>query len=213
MQSNALGHSLFNVAVLWPFNMFNKAVYDFVPRGKSGFFTGLAVAFGCGATLYAIRSPIRTDTVHQTADVASQALSDHRLRQQAIVLSNEVVNKLLKNDDVVILLRDLIIRVLQQTETKNALMMLVHNVGEDPYFQETIKKLIIRTINDPWIIEKVGELSSNTARGLLQNTDLQKQLVETLKNSAIAAMESEKVQEAAALNSRAIAKRFLTVWR
>ena len=193
--------------------MLKRIFHEITSRGKPGFFTGMGVTVGCGLILYAIRTPIRADTVNQTADVASEALSDHRLRQQAVVLSNEVVNKLLRNDEVTILVRDVLVRVLQQSETRNALMMLIHNVCDDKYFQETAKKFVIRTLNDPWIIEKINDISSTTAHNLTKNTSLQKEIADILKTSAIKALESERVQESGVSYGRTVFRRVFSIWK
>ena len=193
--------------------MLKKIFQDLSSRSKPGFFSGIGITMGCGALLYAIRRPIRADTVNQTADVASEALSDHRLRQQAVMLSNEVVNKLLRNDEVAMLVRDVLIHVVQQNETRNALMMLIHNVFEDPYFQETVKKFVIRTLNDPWIIEKVNDLASNTGHSLIQNPKLRSEVTGLLKNSAMSALDSEAVQDSGVLYGRTVFRRIISIWR
>jgi len=184
--------------------MFKRLSDRVLSSWRGGIFTGIGAVMGCGGVVYLLRHPLRSDTVHQTADVASEALSDIRLRQQAIVLSKEVVNNILRNDESLNLLKDLLLRLLQQEETRNGLMMLLHGVFEDPYFQETTKKFVVRILSDAWIMERLTQMTHELGGDLLANETTKSQMVEFLQSTAGTAIESQEVKEKAMSTGREI---------
>ena len=171
---------------------------------RGGVFTGVGVITGCGCLIFLLRTQLRSDTVHQTVDVASEALGDLRLRQQAIVLSKEVVHNILRHEESLELLKDLLYHLLQQQETKNNLMMLLRNVLDDPYFQETTKKFVVRILGDAWIMERLTAITQNQARDLTQNENTRAHMTEFLKLTLSSALESQELREKATSAGREI---------
>ena len=160
-----------------------------VASWRVGVVTGVGLITGVGGVVYIMQAPLRSDTVNQTADVASEALADVRLRQQAIVLSKEVVHNILKNEESLLLVQDLLSRLLQKPETRNSLMMLLRGVFDDPYMQESTKKFVINILSDKWIMERLHQITLDLGKDLLENEGSRAHMVEFLKNTALTTLE------------------------
>lgn len=58
---------------------------------QQGVVASIGACMGIGVLIFLFYNPVKEDTVHHTAIVASEALADIRLRGEATQLSKEVV--------------------------------------------------------------------------------------------------------------------------
>jgi len=190
-----------------------KFLGSIVNNWRVGVVTGIGLMTGVGGVVYVMQTPLRSDTINQTADVASEALGDIRLRQQAIVLSKEVVSNILKNEESLQLVQDLLSRLLQKPETRNSVMMLLRGVFDDPYMQESTKKFVVGILTDQWIQERLIQITRDLAKDLLKDEATRGHMVEFLKATALTTLEVPEVKERAIAKGKSVVWNVFTPWR
>ncbi|ESL09926.1 hypothetical protein TRSC58_02347 [Trypanosoma rangeli SC58] len=179
---------------------------------QQGVVASMGAVMGIGAVSFFFYAPVKDDTVHHTAVVASEALGDARLREQAIQLSKEVVENVLKDSKTLDLVVRLVVQVLRQDDTMTAVSSFLRALFEDHYTQEVTKKFVLMTILDPWIQEQLRGIAKDLAKGLLKDPEVKKALVDFLTDSAVVSLRDEELRWDAARAVRSVVKRILTPW-
>ncbi|RNF27216.1 uncharacterized protein Tco025E_00523 [Trypanosoma conorhini] len=179
---------------------------------QQGVVASMGAVMGIGAVSFFFYAPVKDDTVHHTAVVASEALGDARLREQAIQLSKEVVENVLKDAKTLDLVVRLVVQVLRQDDTMIAVSSFLRALFEDHYTQEVTKKFVLMTVLDPWIQEQLRGIAKDLAKGLLKDPEVKKALVEFLTDSAVVSLRDEELRYDAARAVRSVAKRIVMPW-
>ncbi|KEG15436.1 hypothetical protein DQ04_00071040 [Trypanosoma grayi] len=179
---------------------------------QQGVVASIGAVMGIGAIGFFFYAPVKDDTVHHTAVVASEALGDVRLREQAIQLSKEVVESVLKDPKSLDLVVALVVQLLRQDDTKIAVSSFLRSLFEDHYTQEVTKKFVLMTILDPWIQEQLRGIAKDLASGLLQDPEVKKALVDFLTDSAAESLRSENLICDTARTVRSVATHIINPW-
>ncbi|EKF33651.1 hypothetical protein MOQ_002475 [Trypanosoma cruzi marinkellei] len=179
---------------------------------QQGVVASIGAVMGIGAIGFFLYAPVKEDTVHHTAVVASEALGDLRLREQAIQLSKEVVENVLTDPKSLDLVVRLVVQVLRQDDTRIAVSSFLRSLFEDHYTQEVTKKFVLMTILDPWIQEQLRSIAKDLAKDLLNDPEVKRALVNLLTDSANTSLRDEELRYGAARAMRSVAKRTINPW-
>ncbi|EPY27673.1 hypothetical protein STCU_05633 [Strigomonas culicis] len=153
---------------------------------------------GMGFLFFLFYNPVKEDTVHHTAVVASEALNDLRLRNQAVQLSKDVVDNVLKDPKSLTLVCELVVQLLAKDDTKIAVSSLLQSLFEDHYTQEVTKKFVLTIVRDPWIQDQLHIIFKDQVTLLLQNEEIQQALTNLLISSASDGLEDPQLHFRAA---------------
>ncbi|CAD2214792.1 hypothetical protein AGDE_05844 [Angomonas deanei] len=156
---------------------------------QQGVVASLGAVMGIGFLMLLFYDPVKEDTVHHTAVVASEALNDVRLRSQAIQLSKDVVSNVLVDPKSLDLVVALVAQLLAQEQTKIAVSSLLQSLFEDHYTQEITKKFVLGIVRDPWIQEQIHLIVKDQMTLLLQDEDIKRKLTALLVESASTGLE------------------------
>ncbi|KAH9577459.1 hypothetical protein LSM04_006288 [Trypanosoma melophagium] len=179
---------------------------------QQGVVASIGAVMGIGAICFFFYAPVKEDTVHHTAVVASEALGDVRLREQAIQLSKAVVESVLNDRKTLELVVRLVVQLLRQDDTMIAVSSFLRSLFEDHYTQEVSKKFVLMTVLDPWIQEQLRGIAKDLAKGLLRDPEIKKELVNLLTDSAATSLQDEELRYDAARAVRLVAKRVINPW-
>jgi hypothetical protein len=158
---------------------------------------GLVTAFGgCCAVAgiaFLIWKPFKQDSVHQTAAVASEALGDVKVRGQAVTLSKEVVESVLKDPKSVELLVEVVTSLLQKKDTQKAVTSFIQSVFADEYTQAISRKFVVDIIDSSYVREQLETIAYDLVVELLKNPKLRVSLSELLLESTSDALKDKKL--------------------
>jgi hypothetical protein len=151
---------------------------------QRGLVTSIGALTGIGAMIFFMWTPFREDSVRQTAAVASEALGDYKVREQAVQLSKEVVENVLRDAKSVDLVVHVVVKLLEQEDTKRAVTGFIQGIFEDRYTHEVTKKFVLSIVTDPWIRGKLDEIAKDLVLDLLRNPSVKEALTNYLLASA-----------------------------
>ena len=177
---------------------------------QRGMFTALGVATGVAMLVFLLAAPMKADTVQQTAQIASQALEDDRLKETATKLSKEVVEQILTDPRSVVLLAEVIQTLLKQDATKIAVTSFIRDIFEDRYTQEVTKKFVLKVVSDPWVMDQLHHILFSLVDDLLKDPETKEALREVLVVSSIEALRDEALQAQGGRAVRSIV--WQTIW-
>lgn len=151
---------------------------------QQGVVASIGAVMGIGFLVFLLYTPVKEDTIHHTAVVASEALADVRLRGRAVELSKDVVDSVLRNPNSLQLVVGVLVDLLAREETKIAVSSLLQSLFEDHYTQEVTKKFVLMIVRDPWITEQIQGIVKDQVLLLLANKEVQSALTQFLTSSA-----------------------------
>ena len=158
---------------------------------QNGVVTSLGACCGVGSLLFFLWKPFREDSVHQTAVVASEALADFKIKVQAVALSKEVVEQVLRDPKSVELLVLVVGRLLQQPDTKKAVTSFLSSIFEDHYTKEVTKKFVIEILDSKEVRDHLDVVLYDLVIMLLKNPKVKDALVFYLLESASEALRDQ----------------------
>ncbi|KPA82528.1 putative mitochondrial hypothetical protein [Leptomonas pyrrhocoris] len=180
---------------------------------QQGVVASIGAVMGIGFLLYFLYTPVKEDTVHHTAVVASEALADARLKGQAVQLSKDVVLEVLRDHKSLDAAVNLVAKLLQREESKIAVSILLQSLFVDHYTLEVTKKFVLQVVQDPWIQENLQGITEEQVRQLLRSPEIQKRLSDFLLGSALESLKKPELQyEVARAVRRSAASLFYSVW-
>lgn len=156
---------------------------------QQGVVASIGAVMGIGFLLYFLYTPVKEDTVHHTAVVASEALADARLKSQAVQLSKDVVLEVLRDPKSLDAAVNVVVELLAREETKIAVSSLLQSLFEDHYTQEVTKKFVLQVVQDPWIQDQLQGITEEQVRKLLRNPEIKADLSNFLLKSAVDSLE------------------------
>lgn len=177
---------------------------------QKGVVTAVGATMGVGALIFVLWSPVKADTVNQTADIASQALEDQRLKQTAVQLTKEIVEEILTDKRSVKLLADVLTELLKEDTSKEAVTSFIKTIFEDHYTQEISKKFVLKIVGDPWVLDQLHHIFYGLIVDLLKDPNTKDVLQGVLVGAAV---ESLKDKELLSQTGRAVRSVvFQTIW-
>lgn len=158
---------------------------------------GLVAAFGgCCAVAgigFLLWKPFKQDSVHQTAAVASEALGDVMVRDQAVTLSKEVVESVLKDPKSVELLVKVVTSLLQKKDTQKAVTSFIQSIFADEYTLAISRKFVVDIIDSSFVREQLELIAFDLTAELLKNPKIRVMLAELLLESTSDALKDRKL--------------------
>ncbi|KAK7197089.1 hypothetical protein NESM_000653900 [Novymonas esmeraldas] len=179
---------------------------------QQGVVASIGAVMGIGFLVYFLYTPVKEDTVHHTAVVASEALADVRLRGHAVQLSKEVVLDVLRDPKSLDATADVVVGLLAREETKIAVSSLLQSLFEDHYTQEVTKKFVLQVVQDPWIQDQLQGITEEQVRKLLNNDSIKKELSRFLLESAVDGLEKPQLHYQVATAMRRSVASFFNFW-
>ena len=194
-----------------------------LPRGASWWETvfsswqkGVAASLGAsmfvGGLAFVLWTPFKDDTLHNSSDLAQRTLGDAKVKEQALVLSKEVVSNILRDDRSVELLVTVITRLLKQEDSKLAVTSFIRSIFEDHYTQEITKKFVLKIILDPWIQEQLDRIAFDLTTNLLKDPKTKQVLVDLLIVAASEALADPKLHSSTAQAVRSTMYHTVNPW-
>jgi hypothetical protein len=181
-------------------------------KWQVGLYTGVGGCMGVGLLVYVFWNPLKSDVGQHAAVVASDALSDVKLREQAIGVSKEVVQSILRDDASLILVAGLIKRLLNEDETKLAASLFLKSIFEDQYTQEISKKFVLHLVSDGWVKSQLIEISKSLVHDLLQDPTVKQALTSFLLDSTENALRDPTLHKVAAQAIRHTVIKSVMLW-
>lgn len=160
---------------------------------QQGVVASIGAVMGIGFLLFFLYTPVKEDTVHHTAVVASEALGDLRLKNQAIQLSKDVVLEVLRDPKSLDAVVEVVVQLLAREETKIAISSLLQSLFEDHYTQEVTKKFVLMVVQDPWIQEQLQAITKEQVHRLLTDPDVKVALSNYLVDSATESLQAPQL--------------------
>jgi hypothetical protein len=179
---------------------------------QQGVVASIGAVMGIGFLLYFLYTPVKEDTVHHTAVVASAALADARLKGQAVQLSKDVVLEVLRDPKSLDAAVDVVVALLAREETKIAVSSLLQSLFEDHYTQEVTKKFVLQVVQDPWIQDQLHGITEEQVRKLLRSPEVKTSLSNFLLESAVETMEKPQLHYEVARAVRHSAASVFNFW-
>ncbi|CCW67166.1 unnamed protein product [Phytomonas sp. Hart1] len=173
---------------------------------QQGLVASLGAVMGVGFVIFLLYNPVKEDTVHHTAVVASEALCDIRLRARAMELSKDVVDNVLNDPKTLELVVAIAVKLLAQEDIKIAISSLLQSLFEDHYTQEITKKFVLKILRDPWIMEQIHVIAKEQTLQIIETKEVKDALIKLITESSGKMLDNIEVQHVAA---RAIRKSFI----
>lgn len=129
--------------------------------------------------------------MHQTAVVASEALADVKIKLQAVALSKEVVEQVLRDPKSVELLVVVVRQLLQKEDTRIAVSSFLKSIFEDHYTKEVTKKFVIDILDSKEVRDHLDIVLYDLVVMLLKNPKVKDALVLYLLDSASGALRDQ----------------------
>ena len=165
-----------------------------------------------GGLAFVLWTPFKDDTLHNSSDLAQRTLGDAKVKEQALVLSKEVVSNILRDDRSVELLVTVITRLLKQEDSKLAVTSFIRSIFEDHYTQEITKKFVLKIILDPWIQEQLDRIAFDLTTNLLKDPKTKQVLVDLLIVAASEALADPKLHSSTAQAVRSTMYHTVNPW-
>lgn len=165
---------------------------------QQGVVLSIGVIMGVAMVAYFFSTPMKEDTVHHTAVMASEALQNTNLQKRAIELSKLVVRDVLNDPNSLNLTVKLVTELLGREEVKIAISSLLLALFEDRYTQEITKKFILQILRDHWVTEQLDDLTKKQIYRLLANQELKNALSVYLTEAASNALQKEELHDLSA---------------
>jgi hypothetical protein len=166
----------------------------FVHTWQLGILGGIGLCMGIGSMLWLFWQPFRSDATLKSTDLASDVLSDARVREGAVQVTKEVVENVLRDPSSVDLLVGVLTRLLQQEGTKLATIIFLEELFNDPLTQDLARRLIIDVARDEWTKESLSDVARVLVLNLLKEQIVKKALTDLLLRSATDALRNEELQ-------------------
>lgn len=171
---------------------------------QQGLVASIGAVMGIAAIFYFFSAPMKEDTVHQTAVMASEALRDENLRTRAAELSKTVVTSVLNDPNTTILVQKIVVQLLEKEEVTVAVSSLLSSLFEDRYTQETTKKFVLNILRDPWVKEQVNGLTKQQVLRLLNDQEIKEAFSKFLSTGATEALVKDEIHTLSANAIRSI---------
>ncbi|CCW59860.1 unnamed protein product [Phytomonas sp. EM1] len=153
---------------------------------------------GIGFVAFLLYAPVKEDTVHHTAVVASEALGDLRLKGRAVELSKEVVDNVLNDPKTLQLVVGIAVKLLAQEDTKIAISSLLRSLFEDHYTQEITKKFVLKILRDPWIMEQIHVIAKDHTLKIIETKEVKTALTKLFTECIERMVENSELQHSVA---------------
>lgn len=158
-----------------------------VESWQRGLVAGVGVCMGVGAVAYVLWEPVASDAAHSTKKHAEDMLQDVGMREQAITATQELITVVLRSDDSVKLLVDVVDRLLADEGSKKSVATFLKDLFEDHYTQEVTKKFVLTVVEDEWVRDQLVVVARNLVIALLKDEETREAmrvfLVETSENA------------------------------
>lgn len=162
---------------------------------QRGLVTSIGACMGVAAVAVLLWVPFKTDAPSRTADMASEALNDVKLKEQATVLSKQVVENVLQDQESVELLVSVIKRLLAEQESRLAVTLFIQSIFEDRHTQEISKKFVIELVKDPWVRHELQKVAFGLVLDLLDDDRTKDVMAEFLLSSTTEALKDAKLHQ------------------
>lgn len=187
--------------------------YPHLPRlffvWQQGVVASIGIVMGLAAVVYLFSAPMKEDTVHHTAVLASEALQNLSLQKRAIELSTLVVQNVLSDPNSLNLTIKLVVELLGREEIKIAISSLLSSLFEDRYTQEVTKKFILQILRDRWVSDQLDDITKHQIQRLLVNQEIKDELAKFLTEAASDALQKQELHD---LSATAIRSTFLKIF-
>lgn len=170
---------------------------------QRGLFTALGAAMGIGGLVYIFWVPLRSDTVHQTTIMASEALTDVHVKKQAVVLTKEIVRDVLQDESSVKLLTEVVGRLLAKKETRRSVALFLKSTFEDNYTQEITRKFVLDVVTSEWVYDKLLDVLRDLVIDLLDDPKTRAVMTKFLLETTTEALRKEELHRTAGRAVRA----------
>ncbi|CAF1399275.1 unnamed protein product [Adineta steineri] len=118
--------------------------------------------------LYVFRTPLKNQTVQQVADVARSSLEQDSVKQQVNLLSQELIQNLLSDPNIL----------------SKALLFLEH-VMDNPSTKETLIRLLQRLMTDQLMQKNVSEFTSQIIYDVMKKPETEIQLGQLFRRAIL----------------------------
>lgn len=139
---------------------------------QKGIVTSVGACCGIGVVAFLLWQPFKEDSVHQTAVVASEALGDVKVREQAVMLSKEVVANVLRDPKSLELVVHVVAQLLQQEDTRTAVTSFIKGVFEDHYTKEVTRKFVVDIVDSRFVRDHLDLVAYDLVMNLLHDPKL-----------------------------------------
>lgn len=165
---------------------------------QQGLVASIGAVMGIGLIIYCFSAPMKEDTVHHTAAMASEALQDPNLRLRAVELSKQVVREVLNDPNSLNLTVHLVVQLLSREEVKVAISSLLQNLFEDRYCQEMTKKFILVLLRDPWVGDQLDEITKKQIHRLLEDREVKMAFADYIAHAASETLQKPQIHDKSA---------------
>lgn len=162
---------------------------------QQGVVASIGMLMGLAGCLYFLFTPMKEDTVHHTAAMASEALQDANLQKRAVELSKIVVKDVLEDPQTLGLIVKLVSQLLARQDVQIAVSSLLQNLFEDRYTQEITKKFVLTLLRDRWVSDNLNELTKEQIHRLLQDEKVKQDFAKFLYNAASKTLQKREIHE------------------
>lgn len=184
----------------------------FVHTWQLGILGGIGMCMGVGTILYVFWKPFRSDATLQSTEVASNVLSDARVKEGAVAITKEVVETVLRDPSSVDLVVGVLVRLLQQEGTRTATIIYLEELFNDPLTQDLVKRLIIDVARDDWTKGALADVTKTLVLDLLKEPVVKKALTDLLLRSATDALRNEELQRTTSQSVRSTVVGVVMPW-
>ncbi len=184
----------------------------FVNMWQLGILGGIGLCMGVGTMLYVFWKPFRSDATLHSTDLASNVLSDARVKEGAVAITKEVVENVLRDPASVDLLVGVLSRLLQQEGTRLATVLYLEELFNDPLTQDLVKRLIIDVARDDWTKDSLSDVTRTLLLDVLKQQAVRKALTDLLLRSATDALRNEELQRTTSASVRRTVAGVIMPW-
>eukprot|EP00796_Vickermania_ingenoplastis_P004412 gene4412-3211_t len=162
---------------------------------QQGLVAGFGAVMSIAVIFYLFSTPMKEDTVHHTAAMASDALQDANLRKRATEFTKLIVQDVLNDPHSLHLVAKLVTQLLAREDVKTAVSSLLQALSEDRYTQEMTKKFILALLQDPWVSDQLDILTAKQAHRLLQNEEVKSAFAKYIAEAASETLQKPDIHD------------------
>jgi len=149
---------------------------------------------GVGSVLYLFWTPLQSDTVQKSSDVASKVLSDANVKTQAFLVSKQVVVGVLQDEVSVQLLVDVIARLLAQDSSRQAVSIFLKGLFDDEYTREISKHFVLQLVGDEWVHDQLLDILKTLVLDLLKDESTRRAMEQFLLDTSTTTLRDDEIR-------------------
>lgn len=150
---------------------------------NKGLLGGVGLFMGSSVMFYFCWPMMQNNSINKGSIVATNVLSDKAVKDQAVVLTKDIVKDILNDDETLLLLSNLLKKLLKEDTTKQDLISLLQDVWVSEKLDTIVLNLGLRLLRDEEIKAEAKKFLLDATLNTVAEESFHKGIAESAKKS------------------------------